>query len=191
MFADYVVHRFVVRHAARKQDGIHLTFENRSHRADLLGDAVTHRVEHGFGFLVALFDVDADLLHGVLVQVSYQTAFAGESQAHTKYEYYASQAKKDGYEQIAALFLETSHNEKEHAKIWFKYLHGGEMPETLPNLEDAAAGHNDHRVVMSLALLALAAGLELSIDDAEAVQKSWPHFFEAIKPLGAEVEYAG
>ena len=53
------------------------------------------------------------------------------------------------------------------------------------------SGHNDHRVVMSLAVLALAAGLELSIDDAEAVQKSWPHFFEAIKPLGAEVEYAG
>ena len=52
-------------------------------------------------------------------------------------------------------------------------------------------GHNDHRVVMSLAVLALAAGLKLSIDDAEAVQKSWPHFFEAIKPLGAEVEYAG
>ena len=82
MFADYVVHRFVVRHAARKQDGIHLTFENRSHRADLLGDAVTHRVEHGFGFLVALFDVDADLLHGVLVQVSHQTAFAGEHLQH-------------------------------------------------------------------------------------------------------------
>ena len=52
-------------------------------------------------------------------------------------------------------------------------------------------GHNDHRVVMSLTVLALAAGLPLSIDDAEAVQKSWPHFFEAIKPLGAEVEYAG
>ena len=61
---------------------VHLTFENRSHRADLLGDAVTHRVEHGFGFLVALFDVDADLLHGVLVQVSYQTAFAGEHLQH-------------------------------------------------------------------------------------------------------------
>ena len=56
---------------------------------------------------------------------------------------------------------------------------------------DGLYGHNDHRVVMSLAVLALAAGLELSIDDAEAVQKSWPHFFEAIKPLGAEVEYAG
>ena len=57
--------------------------------------------------------------------------------------------------------------------------------------EQPLSGHNDHRVVMSLAVLALAAGLELSIDDAEAVQKSWPHFFEAIKPLGAEVEYAG
>lgn len=81
-------------------------------------------------------------LKGSQTEINLQTAFAGESQAHTKYEYYASQAKKDGYEQIAALFLETSHNEKEHAKIWFKYLHGGEMPETLPNLEDAAAGEN-------------------------------------------------
>ena len=80
-------------------------------------------------------------LKGSQTEINLQTAFAGESQAHTKYEYYASQAK-DGYEQIAALFLETSHNEKEHAKIWFKYLHGGEMPETLPNLEDAAAGEN-------------------------------------------------
>ena len=81
-------------------------------------------------------------LKGSQTEINLQTAFAGESQAHTKYEYYASQAKKDGYEQIAALFLETSHNEKEHAKIWFKYLHGGEMPETLANLEDAAAGEN-------------------------------------------------
>ncbi len=66
-------------------------------------------------------------LKGSQTEINLQTAFAGESQAHTKYEYYASQAKKDGYQQIAALFLETSHNEKEHAKIWFKYLHGGEM----------------------------------------------------------------
>ena len=70
-----------------------------------------------------------------------ETAFAGESQAHTKYEYYASQAKKDGYEQIAALFLETSHNEKEHAKMWFKLLHGG-IGDTVDNLKDAAAGEN-------------------------------------------------
>lgn len=70
-----------------------------------------------------------------------QTAFAGESQAHTKYQYYASKARKDGYEQIADLFMETSHNEKEHAKIWFKLLHDG-VPSTPENLLDAAQGEN-------------------------------------------------
>ncbi len=70
------------------------------------------------------------------------TAFAGESQAHTKYQYYASKAKKEGYEQIAELFTETSLNEKEHAKLWFKYLHGGEVPTTEENLKDAADGEN-------------------------------------------------
>ena len=69
------------------------------------------------------------------------TAFAGESQAHTKYLYYASKAKKDGYVQIASLFEETAKNEKEHAKLWFKLLHGG-MPSTPENLADAAAGEN-------------------------------------------------
>ena len=68
------------------------------------------------------------------------TAFAGESQAHTKYLYYASKAIKDGYVQIGKLFEETARNEKEHAKIWFKYLHGGEVPDTVTNLSDAAAG---------------------------------------------------
>ena len=71
------------------------------------------------------------------------TAFAGESQARVKYEFYASQAKKDGYEQIAALFLETSHNEKEHAKIWFKLLCGGAIPDTLTCLDMAAGGEHD------------------------------------------------
>ena len=71
-----------------------------------------------------------------------QTAFAGESQAHTKYQYYASKAKKDGYVQISNIFLETSKNEKEHAKIWFKYLHEGDVPDTLTNLNDAADGEN-------------------------------------------------
>ena len=70
-------------------------------------------------------------------------AFAGESQAHTKYEYYASQAKKDGYVQIQNIFLETSKNEAEHAKLWFKALHGGAIPTTLDNLADAAAGENE------------------------------------------------
>ena len=70
------------------------------------------------------------------------TAFAGESQARNKYTYYASKARKDGYEQIAAIFEETANNEKEHAKLWFKELHGGEVPDTIVNLEDAAAGEN-------------------------------------------------
>ena len=70
------------------------------------------------------------------------TAFAGESQARNKYTYYASKAKKDGYEQIAALFEETANNEKEHAKMWFKELHDGEVPSTLENLNDAADGEN-------------------------------------------------
>ena len=69
-------------------------------------------------------------------------AFAGESQARNKYSYYASKAKKEGYEQIAAIFTETADNEKEHAKMWFKYLHGGSVPSTLENLLDAAAGEN-------------------------------------------------
>ena len=69
-------------------------------------------------------------------------AFAGESQARNKYTYYASQARKDGYVQIANIFEETAANEKEHAKMWFKLLHGGSIPGTAENLEDAAAGEN-------------------------------------------------
>ena len=71
-----------------------------------------------------------------------QTAFAGESQALVKYEYYASQAKKDGYEQIAAFFSETSANEKEHAKLWYKAMHGGKIGPTTENLKLAAEGEN-------------------------------------------------
>lgn len=71
-----------------------------------------------------------------------QTAFAGESQARNKYTYYASQAKKEGFVQISKIFEETANNEKEHAKIWFKLLHGDAMPETLVNLKDAADGEN-------------------------------------------------
>ena len=70
------------------------------------------------------------------------TALAGESGAKTKYEFYASQAKKDGSEQIAAIFEETSRNEKAHAKEWFKLLHGGKVPTTEENLLDAATGEN-------------------------------------------------
>lgn len=71
-----------------------------------------------------------------------EAAFAGESQATNKYSYYASKAKKEGYEQISAIFTETSGNEREHAKLWFKYLHDGGVPDTLTNLRDAAAGEN-------------------------------------------------
>lgn len=69
-------------------------------------------------------------------------AFAGESQARNKYSYFASRAKKDGYEQIAALFEETAQNEKEHAKMWFKYLEGGAVKDTMSNLKAAAEGEN-------------------------------------------------
>ena len=81
-------------------------------------------------------------LKGTKTEKNLMEAFAGESQAHTKYLYYASKAKKDGYVQISNLFTETALNEKEHAKLWFKYLHGGEVPATTQNLEDAANGEN-------------------------------------------------
>ena len=81
-------------------------------------------------------------LKGTKTEANLQTAFAGESQARNKYTYYASKARKDGYQQIAALFEETAANEKEHAKLWFKHLHGGEMPDTAANLLDAAQGEN-------------------------------------------------
>ena len=81
-------------------------------------------------------------LKGSKTEANLMTAFAGESQARNKYTYYASKAKKDGFEQIANLFLETANNEKEHAKIWFKLLHDGAVPDTITNLKDAAAGEN-------------------------------------------------
>ena len=81
-------------------------------------------------------------LKGSQTEKNLMTAFAGESQARNKYTYYASQAKKDGYEQIAAIFEETAGNEKEHAKLWFKLLNGGKVPSTMDNLKDAAEGEN-------------------------------------------------
>ena len=81
-------------------------------------------------------------LKGSQTEKNLMEAFAGESQARNKYTYFASKAKKEGYEQIAAIFEETALNEKEHAKIWFKLLNGGEIPSTLENLNAAAAGEN-------------------------------------------------
>ena len=84
----------------------------------------------------------AKSLKGTKTEENLLKAFAGESQARNKYTYFASKAKKDGYEQIAALFEETANNEKEHAKIWFKELNGGEVPSTIDNLKAAADGEN-------------------------------------------------
>ena len=81
-------------------------------------------------------------LKGSQTEKNLMAAFAGESQARNKYTYFASKAKKEGYEQIAAIFEETALNEKEHAKIWFKLLNGGDIPSTLENLNAAAAGEN-------------------------------------------------
>ncbi len=81
-------------------------------------------------------------LKGTRTEANLMAAFAGESQATNKYTYYASKAKKDGYVQIANIFEETARNEREHAKIWFKLLHGGSVPGTMDNLADAAAGEN-------------------------------------------------
>ena len=81
-------------------------------------------------------------LKGTKTEKNLMEAFAGESMARNKYSYFASRAKKDGYQQIAALFEETAANEKEHAKIWFKYLEGGSVKDTMSNLKAAAEGEN-------------------------------------------------
>ena len=82
-------------------------------------------------------------LKGTKTEENLKAALAGESQARVKYEFYASQAKKDGYVEIKEIFQESSDNEKEHAKIWFKLLNGGGVPDTLTNLADAAAGEHE------------------------------------------------
>ncbi|MCH5308136.1 MAG: rubrerythrin family protein [Prevotella sp.] len=81
-------------------------------------------------------------LKGTKTEKNLQEAFAGESMARNKYSYWASKAKKDGFVQIAAIFEETAANEKEHAKMWFKYLEGGAIKDTASNLEAAACGEN-------------------------------------------------
>ena len=81
-------------------------------------------------------------LKGSKTEKNLMEAFAGESQARNKYTYFASKAKKEGYEQIAAIFLETAENEKEHAKLWFKLLEGGDIKTTAENLKSAAEGEN-------------------------------------------------
>ena len=88
-------------------------------------------------------------LRGSKTEKNLWEAFAGESQARNKYTYFASKAKKEGYEQISAIFTETANNEKEHAKIWFKLLmENGEIPDTLTCLKMAAAGENEEHTSM-------------------------------------------
>jgi rubrerythrin len=81
-------------------------------------------------------------LKGTRTEANLKAAYAGESMARIKYDYYASKAKKEGYTIISDIFAETSHNENEHAKIWFKILHDGDIPVTSENLKDAASGEN-------------------------------------------------
>ena len=81
-------------------------------------------------------------LKGTKTEANLQAAFAGESQARNKYTYYASAARKEGFNQVADIFEETAANEKEHAKLWFKLLHDGAVPKTIENLKDAAGGEN-------------------------------------------------
>ena len=81
-------------------------------------------------------------LKGSKTEANLLTAFAGESMARNKYTYYAAKAQEEGYEQIANVFLETARNEMEHAKLWYKLLHDGEVADTMTNLKDAAAGEN-------------------------------------------------
>ncbi len=91
---------------------------------------------------------DFKRLKGSKTEENLKAAFAGESQAHTKYAYYASVAKKEGRQDFYELFMETSHNENEHAELWFKYLHDGKIPTTEENLKDAAAGENHEQTIM-------------------------------------------
>ena len=91
-------------------------------------------------------------IKGTQTEKNLQTAFAGESQARNKYTYFASQAKKEGYEQIAAIFLETADNEKEHAKMWYKLLNGG-VGTTAENLKAAAEGDYTATLTMTITTL--------------------------------------
>ena len=118
------------------------------------------------------------------------TAFAGESQARNKYTYFASKAKKDGYEQIAAIFEETANNEKEHAKMWFKELNGGSVPSTIDNLKAAAEGENYEWTDMykEFAEVALEEGFESIAAKFRMVGEIEKHHEERYKKLLKNIE---
>ena len=124
-------------------------------------------------------------LKGTRTEKNLQEAFAGESMARNKYTFYASKAKKDGFVQISKLFEETAANEKEHAEIWYKYLHGGKVPGTTANLADAAEGENFEWTDMyaRMAAEARAEGFDEIADKFEmvgAIEKSHEERFRAL-----------
>ena len=129
-------------------------------------------------------------LKGSRTEKNLAFAFAGESQARNKYTYFASKAKKEGYEQIAAIFLETAENEKEHAKMWFKYLEGGEIKSTAENLKAAAAGENEEWTSMykEFAKVAREEGFDKIAFEFEAVAKIEKEHEERYRALLDKVE---
>jgi len=129
-------------------------------------------------------------LKGSKTEKNLMEAFAGESQARNKYTYYASKAKKDGYVQIAKFFEETANNEKEHAKIWFKLLHGGAIGDTLDNLKDAANGENYEHTSMypEFAKVAREEGFNEIAALFECVALIEKHHEERYKKLAKNIE---
>lgn len=129
-------------------------------------------------------------LKGSKTEQNLLAAFAGESMARNKYTYFASKAKKDGYQQIAAIFEETAANEKEHAKMWFKILEGGSVAGTLENLKAAAAGENEEWTDMypSFAKVAREEGFTEIADLFEAVAAIEKEHEERYKKLLENVE---
>ncbi len=129
-------------------------------------------------------------LKGSKTEQNLMTAFAGESQARNKYTYFASQAKKDGYEQIASIFEETANNEKEHAKMWFKLLNDGKVPDTLTNLLAAANGENYEWTDMykGFAETARAEGFNDIADKFEGVAKIEAEHEKRYKELAENVK---
>ena len=127
---------------------------------------------------------------GTKTEKNLEAAFAGESQARNKYTYFASKAKKDGYEQIAAIFEETAGNEKEHAKMWFKELHDGAVPSTVDNLRAAADGENYEWTDMyvEFAKTAREEGFEELAKKFEAVAEIEKHHEERYRKLIANIE---
>ena len=129
-------------------------------------------------------------LKGSKTESNLMAAFAGESQARNKYTYFASKAKKEGYEQIASIFEETANNEKEHAKIWFKLLNGGDIPSTKENLKAAAEGENYEWTDMykEFAQTAKEEGFDKIATLFEEVAKIEKHHEERYRKLLANVE---